>query len=68
VDSIEEWRKQMGLERFHLLGHSLGGFLVGCYALRYPHCVDHLVLLIYAAVVVGVGVDSGVEMQLEEEL
>lgn len=31
VDSIEEWRKGVGLENFILLGHSLGGFLSTAY-------------------------------------
>lgn len=44
VDSIEEWRKQVGLQRFHLLGHSLGGFITGCYALHHPEHIEHLIL------------------------
>ncbi|KAH6946532.1 hypothetical protein HPB50_013795 [Hyalomma asiaticum] len=42
--SIEAWRQQMQLERFVLVGHSLGGFLSASYALRYPQHVAHLVL------------------------
>lgn len=44
VQSIEAWRAQMQLERFVLLGHSLGGFLCSSYALHYPRHVAHLVL------------------------
>lgn len=44
VQSIEAWRQQMQLERFVLVGHSLGGFLSASYALRYSHRVAHLVL------------------------
>lgn len=45
IESIEEWRKQMKLDRFILLGHSLGGFLASSYAIRYPEHVRHLILV-----------------------
>lgn len=35
VESIEEWRKEVGLKKFILLGHSLGGYLAAAYTLRY---------------------------------
>ena len=44
IDHIESWRKELGLEKFILLGHSLGGFLVSSYALKYPERVQHLIL------------------------
>ncbi|EDO40607.1 predicted protein [Nematostella vectensis] len=44
VQYIEEWRKAVGLEKFILLGHSLGGYLVTAYALKYPDRVHHLIL------------------------
>ena len=34
----------MGLERFVLVGHSLGGFISTAYTLRHPEAVVHLVL------------------------
>lgn len=36
VDAIEEWRKEVQLERFNLMGHSMGGFLATSYAIRFP--------------------------------
>lgn len=41
---IEAWRVEMKLEKFVLLGHSLGGYLSTAYTLRYPEAVQHLVL------------------------
>jgi pimeloyl-ACP methyl ester carboxylesterase len=48
VDSLEGWRAAsppLSSTPFTLLGHSLGGFLVGAYALRHPQAVAHLILV-----------------------
>ncbi|XBW36754.1 hypothetical protein QEN19_002331 [Hanseniaspora menglaensis] len=45
VDSLESWRKAKEIEHFTLIGHSLGGYLSSCYALKYPERVDKLILV-----------------------
>uniref|UniRef100_A0A8B9PZS0 1-acylglycerol-3-phosphate O-acyltransferase ABHD5 n=2 Tax=Apteryx owenii TaxID=8824 RepID=A0A8B9PZS0_APTOW len=45
VESIEEWRREVGLEKMILLGHNLGGFLAAAYSLKYPSRVKHLILV-----------------------
>ena len=56
VDSLDLWRAKMGMgEGGHkgkmvLVGHSLGGYLVACYALKYPQHVHHVVLVCPAGV------------------
>ena len=44
VDYIEKWRKGLGLEKFILLGHSLGAYLSCAYTMRHPNRVRHLIL------------------------
>jgi cardiolipin-specific phospholipase len=50
VDSLEEWRDKMGLEKMTLVGHSLGAYFSVVYALKYPHRVNKLILLSPAGV------------------
>ena len=45
LDSLEAWREAMGLKRFVLLGHSMGGYLATLYAQRHPERVAGLVLV-----------------------
>ncbi|EAS33993.3 alpha/beta hydrolase [Coccidioides immitis RS] len=44
VDALEEWRVKRRIERFTLLGHSLGGYLAVAYALKYPGRLNKLIL------------------------
>jgi len=50
LDSLEEWRDEMGINKMTLVGHSLGAYLVTAYALKYPQHVSRLVLLSPAGV------------------
>ncbi|KAJ1892751.1 hypothetical protein LPJ66_006157 [Kickxella alabastrina] len=45
VESLEEWRKRMGLETMTLCGHSFGGYMSALYAMKYPERVEKLVLI-----------------------
>jgi cardiolipin-specific phospholipase len=44
IDALEEWRKERKIEKFTLLGHSLGGYLAVSYALKYPGHLNKLIL------------------------
>ncbi|CAG8647401.1 424_t:CDS:2, partial [Paraglomus occultum] len=45
VESLEAWRVAMGIEKFTLVGHSMGGFVAASYALKYKQHLDKLVLV-----------------------
>jgi cardiolipin-specific phospholipase len=44
IDALEEWRIARKLEKFTLLGHSMGGYLAVSYALKYPGRLNKLIL------------------------
>ncbi|KAF8631263.1 hypothetical protein AX15_002590 [Amanita polypyramis BW_CC] len=50
IDSLEQWRVKVGLEKMTLIGHSLGAYFSVAYALKYPSRVNKLVLLSPAGV------------------
>jgi abhydrolase domain-containing protein 6 len=45
VERLQQFLEQLGLERFHLVGHSMGGFIASAYAARYPEKVATLGLI-----------------------
>jgi|GEM_PF-54804 len=45
VEDLEGFRKELGLERFILVGHSMGGLNAVTYANRYPERVRALILV-----------------------
>eukprot|EP00842_Homolaphlyctis_polyrhiza_P002791 jgi/Hompol1/3512/HPOL_006578-RA len=45
IDSLEQWRQRMGLEKMVLVGHSMGGYLSTAYALKFPERVEKLILV-----------------------
>lgn len=50
VDSLEKWRAAAGIDRMVLMGHSMGGYISACYALRHPDRVSHLIMVCPAGV------------------
>ncbi|MCJ1474472.1 hypothetical protein MMC13_003130 [Lambiella insularis] len=44
IDALEEWRLSRKIDRFTLLGHSLGGYMAVAYALKYPGHLNKLIL------------------------
>jgi cardiolipin-specific phospholipase len=44
IDALEEWRILKKIDKFTLLGHSMGGYMAVAYALKYPGHLNKLVL------------------------
>ncbi|NIQ74834.1 MAG: alpha/beta fold hydrolase, partial [Phycisphaerae bacterium] len=45
VEFVDDFSDELGLEKFHLIGHSLGGGIALSYVLRFPHKIMKLVLV-----------------------
>jgi cardiolipin-specific phospholipase len=45
IDALEEWREKKKIEKFTLLGHSMGGYMAVAYALKYPGRLNKLILV-----------------------
>lgn len=45
VERLHQFLQQLGLSRFHLLGHSMGGCIAATYAANYPDEVTTLTLI-----------------------
>jgi len=45
VDDLDALRQTIGVDRWIVLGHSYGGLLAQCYAMKYPERVKGLVLV-----------------------
>jgi cardiolipin-specific phospholipase len=44
VDALEEWRILRKIDKFTLLGHSMGGYMAVAYSLKYPGHLNKLIL------------------------
>ncbi|HIJ66415.1 MAG TPA: alpha/beta fold hydrolase [Candidatus Hydrogenedentes bacterium] len=45
VDDLDKLRKALGIDKWVVLGHSYGGLLAQCYAVKYPERLAGLVLV-----------------------
>ena len=44
VDALEDWRSAREIDGMVLLGHSFGGYVATCYAIRHPDRVDKVIV------------------------
>ncbi|KIV97267.1 hypothetical protein PV10_01035 [Exophiala mesophila] len=44
IDALEEWRIKKNIDKMTLVGHSMGGYMAVCYALKYPGRLNKLIL------------------------
>ncbi|GAB9468487.1 hypothetical protein Gpo141_00005803 [Globisporangium polare] len=60
VESLEEWRKEIQLDRFIICAHSMGAMYSTYYSEKYAHHVEHMILVSPAGVNVSDVKDSEV--------
>ncbi|AOW06407.1 Alpha/Beta hydrolase protein [Yarrowia lipolytica] len=60
IDAIEDWRQVRKIEKFTLMGHSMGGYLAAAYAFKYPERVEKLIL------VSPVGVERSGDVEVDD--
>lgn len=60
IDDLDKLRERLGFKRWVMLGHSYGGLLAQCYALKYP---DSLAGLVLVGSSLGFGADTGPSRQ-----
>eukprot|EP01134_Creolimax_fragrantissima_P002104 CFRG2104T1 len=49
IDELENWRLHVNIDSFQLVGHSLGGYIAGVYALKFPERIEKLHMISPAA-------------------
>jgi pimeloyl-ACP methyl ester carboxylesterase len=67
VTRLESFFRALGLNRFHLLGISLGGYVAACYAARFPRHVQSLTLMNTAGIDSPVSSDAFRLLQLHDQ-
>jgi len=63
TDRLYRFTQTIGIQKFHLAGHSMGGCIAGHFAVKYPQQVDKLCLISAA----GVAAPSKSELDLAME-
>ena len=58
VDDLDRLRRALGIDQWVVLGHSYGGLLAQCYALKYPENLKGLVLVCASTGLHGEGLPS----------
>ena len=68
VADIERIRRILGQEKLILMGYSFGGFLAAIYAAEFPECVEAMVLVAPAGVLLMPDEEDGLLGEIRERL